>query len=74
MPPALDTTVLQQLDVPILLIHGENTQPFLSQILLELKELLPNDEWLELENETHGLQFDNPEQFNAAVSEFINAH
>jgi pimeloyl-ACP methyl ester carboxylesterase len=70
--PNLSCSDLQELDIPVLLVKGDQSPLFLRMIIDRLSTCLPNNEVLELPNTSHGLEYQNPEGFNAGVLDFIN--
>lgn len=70
--PALDVDKLPALDVPTLLLAGQNTQPIHSAIYRSLCQLMPQAQHLRVPNSGHGVHRDNPAAFNEIVLQFIN--
>lgn len=71
--PALNIDQLRALDVPTLLLSGQNTQPIHSAIFRSLCELMPQAEHMRVTESGHGVHRDNPEAFNEIVLQFLNA-
>ncbi len=72
--PPLTCDDARSIRVPTLLIHGElSPQMFLSTNDI-LEQCLPNVERATLPAASHGLEMENPEDFNEMVLEFIGRH
>lgn len=71
--PALDTEKLRALELPILLLSGQNTQPIHSAIFRSLCELMPQAQRMRVPESGHGAHRDNPAVFNEIVMQFLNA-
>jgi len=65
---------LKKINVPVLLITGEHTANLFRTIITELDKCLVNKEKAVLPGATHGLEIENPVDFNRIVLEFINKH
>jgi len=61
-----------RLEIPVLLIHGEKSPNLFIKIIDTLHARLPNSTLYELPNASHGLQLENPKEFNKAVLQFLN--
>jgi esterase len=59
---------------PTLLLHGANTLPNFITNVKALTGAIPRAQMGVIPNATHGLTFENPTAFNAAVLEFLAAH
>lgn len=67
----LDPSAVQSLDIPVLLLVGDRSPTWLVEISKELHRLLPRSEMVGIENSSHGLYFENPEDVDQAVLEFL---
>jgi pimeloyl-ACP methyl ester carboxylesterase len=72
--PPVSCSDLKKINTPVLLLTGEKTVMLFSVIMDELNQCLPNKEKTVLPGATHGLQFDNPVEFNRIVLGFIDRH
>ena len=72
--PQVTCDDLKKLKVPTLLLEGDKSISFFSLINDELYRCLTNREKAVLSNTSHGLELENPSQFNKIVLEFINKH
>lgn len=70
--PALNTGKLRALEVPTLLLSGQNTQPIHTAIFQSLCELMPQAESVRVPDSGHGVHRDNPAAFNEIVLQFLN--
>ncbi len=59
---------------PTLLLHGANTLPNFVANVQALAGVIPGAQVGVIPNATHGLTFENPTAFNAAVVEFLARH
>ncbi|MRI02492.1 alpha/beta fold hydrolase [Kriegella sp. EG-1] len=66
------TNEVEQLNVPTLLIKGEHSPRFFGKIIDTLVTLLPNNELEILPKASHGLQVENPIEFNSMVLDFLD--
>jgi pimeloyl-ACP methyl ester carboxylesterase len=57
--------------MPTLLIGGEKTPPPFPQILDVLDRVLPNCQRVTIREASHMMNVEQPEQFNAAVLDFL---
>ncbi|HET6557276.1 MAG TPA: alpha/beta hydrolase [Prolixibacteraceae bacterium] len=73
-PPPITCKKLQELNIPVLLVCGENSPKFVSYMQDKLEPCLQNKERVTLLNTSHGLHYENPVEFNKAVLGFINKH
>ena len=73
-PPQITCDDLSKLKVPVLLLTGGKSISFFSLINDELYRCLTNRERATIINATHGLEFENPSQFNKIVLEYISKH
>ena len=65
---------LKKIKTPVLIMTGEKTLLFFSVINEELSKCLTNKEKVILSNATHGLEMENPVDFNKIVLAFIDKH
>ena len=72
--PEVKCEDLKKIQTPVLLIQGEKTTPFFSTIVDEAAKCLAKKEKTILPGATHGLQRDNPGEFNKIVLSFIDKH
>lgn len=63
---------LSQIKAPVLLIKGQNSPAYLATASDSLNLVLPNSELRLLPNASHGLQGENPSEFNKLVVKFLN--
>ena len=63
-----------KIQTPVLLMKGDRSPLFFSVIINELNRCLNNKEVVVLQNSSHGLEFDNPADFNRIVLGFIDKH
>lgn len=62
-----------QMEMPILMVYGEDSPKFFKKIVDTIHSLLPNINVSSLSDTSHGLQLENPEEFNKVVLEFLAA-
>ena len=72
--PPISCDELKKIKTPVLVMTGEKTHSFFSVINEELSKCLTNKEKVILPNATHGLEMENPVDFNRIVLEFIDKH
>lgn len=72
--PPISCEDLKKIKTPVLLMTGEKTQLLFKAINEELNKCLNNKEKVILSNATHGLEMDNPVDFNKIVLAFIDKH
>ncbi len=65
---------LGKIKVPVLLLIGSKSISFFSSMNDELYRCLSNRERATIINASHGLEFENPAEFNRIVLGFINKH
>jgi pimeloyl-ACP methyl ester carboxylesterase len=65
---------LKKIKVPVLLLNGERSPLIFSSVISELDHCLSNREIAKLPNSSHGLEYDNPDEFNKIVLGFIKKH
>lgn len=59
---------------PTLFLYGANTRPNFVANVEALSGAIANSEVVVIPNATHGLPYENPTDFNAAVVDFLKAH
>jgi len=64
----------EKLKVPVLLIKGERSPKNLRLTSDQLHKCIQNSKLKDLPNASHGLQHQNPEDFNTIVLDFIEKH
>ena len=72
--PVLDCEDLKKLKTPVLLIKGDRSPKILTAIIDELAKCIEKNELKVLSNSSHGLEFENPKEFNKIVLQFIGNH
>ena len=72
--PELNIDKIRALNVPTLLLAGQNTQPIHSAIYCSLCRLMPQAEHMRVPDSGHGVHRDNPADFNRIVLQFLRAH
>ncbi len=72
--PAINQDDIKEIKIPVLLLTGERSPQIFTSIINELDRCLNNNELAILSNSSHGLELDNPLEFNKIVLEFINKH
>ena len=65
---------LKKIKRPVLLVGGAKSPILLTSILNELEHCLSNKKRVILPNASHGLQNDNPSEFNKITLTFIDSH
>lgn len=65
---------IKKIKVPVLLLNGDKSPLIFSSVKDELDRCLSNKEFVTLPNSSHGLEQQNPVEFNKIVLEFINKH
>lgn len=65
---------LHEINVPVLLLLGSKSISFFSFMNNELYRCLSNRETAIIPNAAHGLQFENPAEFNRIVLGFLDKH
>lgn len=70
--PPLTCDDLKKIKVPVLLLTGDRSPLFFISISGELNRCLSNKESVTLPNSSHGLEFENPADFNKIVLGFID--
>lgn len=69
--PALDRGALQALRLPILLTHGDRTQPVHRATTQAVSRHLPHARVVQVPDSGHGVHRDNPQAFNTLVLDFL---
>jgi pimeloyl-ACP methyl ester carboxylesterase len=72
--PPLDCDEIKTLKMPVLLIKGDSSPEILTLIIDELDSCIVNNELVTLPNSSHGLEYENPIEFNRIVLDFISKH
>ena len=72
--PNITCDDLKKIKIPTLLIQGEKSIAFFTLINDELYRCLTNREKAILKNAAHGLEYENPTDFNKIVLGFIDKH
>lgn len=72
--PPLSCEDINKLKTPTLLIKGDKSPIILTTVIDELSKCLENNQVAILPNASHGLEYENPEEFNKIVLEFIDNH
>ena len=72
--PPLDCDEIKTLKMPVLLIKGDRSPEILTVIIDELDSCIANNELVTLPNSSHGLEYENPIEFNRIVLDFISKH
>ncbi|PKG23894.1 alpha/beta fold hydrolase [Niallia nealsonii] len=65
---------LPAIQVPTLIMHGKKDQICPFEFALEMGELLPNAKLIPFENSGHGLFYDEKEEFNNQLVQFIQSN
>lgn len=73
MPP-ISCDDLKKINRPVLLLGGSKSPAFLPLIINKMEPCLSNKEKATLPNTSHGLEFENPSEFNKVVLRFIDKH
>ncbi len=69
--PAVSKDKVRRLDMPVLIVTGENTIRLHKFVNDELARLLPRAERLTIPQAGHGSARENPQAFNVAVTKFL---
>lgn len=72
--PPITCDDLKKIQAPTLIMTGERTLLLFKAISKELDRCLPNKETVTLVNASHGLEMENPADFNKIVLAFIDKH
>ena len=65
---------IKKINAPVLLLKGDKSPVVFSITINELNRCLSNKEIAILPNTSHGLEYENPVEFNKAVLGFIAKH
>lgn len=65
---------LKKIKTPVLMLTGDKSPMVLGYVTNELNRCLTNREVATLKNTSHGLNYENPVEFNKVVLEFINKY
>jgi len=66
--------VLSSIEVPTLLLYGEQDQRSPLHIAVDLHDRIPNSELLVIPKVGHMINYDDPERFSDAVLTFLRTH
>ena len=72
--PPINCDDLKKIQTPTLIMTGERTLLLFKAISKELDKCLPNKETVTLVNASHGLEMENPADFNKIVLAFIDKY
>ena len=72
--PDISCDDLKKIKTPVLLLQGDRSPLFFIKIIDELDRCLSNKEHVTLPNTSHGLEYENPTEFNKVVLGFIDKH
>ena len=72
--PPVSCDDLKKVKAPVLVVKGEKSPLLFRSIADELKRCLGNSEMATLGNTSHGLEYENPVEFNREVLAFIEKH
>lgn len=72
--PPITCDDLKKIKTPVLIMSGQFSPPFFTVTNEQLNKCLPNKEAVILANASHGLEFENPVDFNRIVLGFIDKH
>jgi len=72
--PDISCDDLKKIKTPVLLLQGDRSPLFFIKIIDELDRCLSNKERVTLPNASHGLEYENPAEFNKIVLGFIDKH
>lgn len=70
----LEASRVRALNIPTLLVTGERSIGLFHRLVDRLEELLPRAERVGIARGSHTMHEDNPEDYNAAVLSFLEAH
>jgi pimeloyl-ACP methyl ester carboxylesterase len=70
--PALDPRAVRRITVPVLILSGERSYPFLGLIDQEVARLLPNNRRIILPGATHRMWYEQPEVCRRLVLDFLS--
>jgi len=72
--PPITCDDIRKIKTPVLLLQGDRTPLLFTSIISVLDSCLTNKEIKVLPNASHGLEFENPSEFNKTVLGFIDKH
>jgi pimeloyl-ACP methyl ester carboxylesterase len=72
--PSITCDQLKKIKKPVLLLKGDRSPLFFTSIVSKIDSCLENKERATLPNSSHGLELENPLEFNKIVLAFINNH
>lgn len=72
--PGVGCDDVKKIKAPVLLVKGDKSPAVFIMMTEELKKCITNSEIVTLPNTTHGLEYENPVDFNKAVLAFIDKH
>lgn len=72
--PGFSKEEASEMNIPVLLVSGENSPRFFRTISDKLHNLLPNSKYFVIPGVSHKMHVANPEMFNEKVLEFLNNH
>ena len=72
--PAINQDDIKEIKIPVLLLTGDRSPLIFTSIINEIDSYLTNNELATLPNSSHGLELDNPLEFNKIVLDFISKH
>ncbi len=67
----LEMSKIKGLEVPVLLLSGNQSPAWFGEIIKQLHRSLPRSELVTIENSSHGLYFENPAAVDRAVMDFL---
>ncbi len=67
----LEESKIKGLEIPVLLLMGDQSPMWFGEIIKELHRLLPQSKLVTIENSSHGLYFENPEDCDESMKEFL---
>ena len=72
--PPITCDDIRKIKTPVLLLKGDRSPVLFTAIINELDRCLTNKELAVLPNASHGLEHENPSEFNKIVLGFIDKH
>ena len=72
--PPITCDDIRKIKTPVLLLQGDKSPLLFTSIISELDRCLTNKELAVLPNASHGLEWENPAEFNKIVLGFIDKH
>ena len=72
--PSITCDHLKKIKQPVLLLKGDRSPLFFTSIISKIDSCLENKERATLPNSSHGLELENPLEFNKIVLGFIDKH